>query len=69
VSGQNFRRAVAGLSNAGSMIYLVDSSGGVHTVDVDTYAALTEAELRGSRVFLDPAKAERCGEIRRAGRN
>lgn len=62
-------RAVADATHTSQMVYLVDASGGVHTLDITGYTALTAKQLKGARVFLDPAKAERCGERRRATRN
>ena len=67
-TGKNFARVAEQLRGNG-WVWLVDQAGGVHQLNVEGYAALTGDQLKGSRIFFDPARAERHSGILRAGRN
>jgi hypothetical protein len=64
-TGKGFARAIEQL-RGGGWVFVVDSRGGVHQLTVEHYSELTAAQLEGAEVCLDPDRAERVAERRRA---
>jgi hypothetical protein len=68
VTGRNFA-AIAEQLRGGGFVFVVDAAGAVHQVALDHYLDLTAEQLRGSRIFTQPADAERFAERIRSKRN